>query len=138
MLTSDLVVVDNHAGLTLAGALGSKTYAQITGPSGQQIVRRIAATANTTQQTLTISHALSKTGFLQRCRTLVKHEYRVINSDLSLTGDVVPYSYCQFVMDRPINTGGIITDAILTNNAMALIDVLVTTGQFAKLLNQEA
>lgn len=138
MLSSALTVVDNHAGVTLGGALGSKVYDQITGPSGQSIVRRIAATANTTQQTITIGHQLLKTGFLQRCRTLVKHEYKVLNSDLSLTGDVVPYSYCQFTMDRPVNSGGIITDAILVNNAMALIDVLVTSGQFAKLINQEA
>jgi hypothetical protein len=138
MLTSDLTVVDSHASITLPGLLGSKVYAQITGPSGQSIVRRIAATANTTQQTLTISHALRGTGFEQRLRTLVKHEYRKIDSDLSLTGGVVPYSYCQFVQDRPIQTGGAITDAILTNNMAALVDVLVTSGQWAKLLNQEA
>ena len=138
MLTSDLTVVDNHAGLTLPGALGSKVYAQITGPIGQQIVRRIAATANTTQQTLSIGHTLSGTGFAQRLRSLVKHEYRVINADSSLTGGVVPYSTCYFVQDRPIQSGGNITDTILTNNLGALLDVLLTSGQWAKLLNQEA
>lgn len=138
MLTSDLTVVDNHASITLQGLLGSKVYAQISGFSGQQVVRQIAATANTTQQRMTISHAVVKTGFLARLRTLVKHEYKVLSADTSLTGGVVPYSYCQFTQDRPLQSGGAITDAILTNNAMALIDVLVTTGQFAKLLNQEA
>jgi hypothetical protein len=138
MLTSDLVVVDNHTPLTLPGLLGSKTYAQITGPIGQQIVRRIAATANTTQQTLTIGHTLSGVGFAQRCRTLVRHDYKVLSADISLTGGVVPSSAIYVVQDRPIQSGGAITDAILTNNMAALLDVLLTTGQFAKLLNQEA
>jgi hypothetical protein len=138
MLTADLTVVDSHAGITLPGLLGSKVYAQITGPIGQQIVRRIAATANTTQQTLTIGHTLSGSGFAQRVRTLVKHEYKAINADSSLTGGVVPYSSNYWVQDRPILSGGIITDAVLTNNMSALLDVLLTTGQFAKLLNQEA
>jgi hypothetical protein len=138
MLSSSLTVVDSHAGITLPGTLGSKVYDQITGPSGPAIVRRIAATSGTTQQTLTISHAASGVGFKQRLRTLVKHEYKVLNSDISLTGGVTPYSYCQFVQDRPINTGAIITDGILINNMAALVDVLVTSGQFVKLLNQEA
>jgi hypothetical protein len=138
MLTADLTVVDTHASLTLPGALGSKVYAQITGPIGQQIVRRIAATSNTTQQTLTIGHTLSGTGFGQRCRTLVRHDYRVLNSDISLTGGIVPYSANYWVQDRPIQSGGNVTDTILTNNMAALLDVLLTSGQFAKLLNQEA
>jgi len=138
MLTSDLTVVDNHASLTLPGLLGSKVYAQITGPIGQQIVRRIAATANTTQQTLTIGHTLAGSGFAQRLRSLIKHEYKAINADSSLTGGVVPYSTCYFVQDRPILSGGNITDAILTNNMSALLDVILTSGQWAKLLNQEA
>lgn len=138
MLSSDLTVVDSHAGLTLPGVLGSKVYAQITGPIGQTIVRRIAATANTTQQTLTIGHALAGTGYAQRIRTLVKHEYRVINTDPSVTGGIVPYTYNQWVQDRPVLSGGNITDAILTNNMAALMDVILTAGAFAKLLNQEA
>jgi hypothetical protein len=138
MLSSDLTVVDNHASITLPGLLGSKVYAQITGPSGQTVVRQIAATAATTQQKLTISHALQGAGFKARIRTLVKHEYRALNADLSLTGNVQPYSYCQFVQDRPVISGGVITDAVLTNNMAALVDVLLTSGQFAKLLNQEA
>lgn len=138
MLNSDLTVVDSHAALTLPGLLGSKVYAQITGPIGQQIVRRIAATANTTQQTLTIGHTLAGSNYSQRLRTLVKHEYKAINADSSLTGGVVPYSTCYFVQDRPILSGGVITDAILTNNMAALVDVLLTSGQWTKLLAQEA
>jgi len=138
MLSSDLTVVDNHATITLPGLLGSKVYAQISAPGGTSIVRRIAATSGTTQQTLTIGHLLSKTGFNARIRTLVKHEYKCINADTSLTGGVVPYSYNQWTQDRPVLSGGLITDAILTNNMSALMDVLLTSGQFAKLLNQEA
>jgi hypothetical protein len=138
MLSSDLTVVDSHSSVTLPGLLGSKVYAQITGPSGQTIVRRIAATAGTTQQTLTIGHTMLKTGFAQRLRTMVKHEYRILNSDIGLTGGIVPYSYNTWVQDRPVNSAGLITDAILTNNMAALVDVLVTSGNFAKLLNQEA
>jgi hypothetical protein len=138
MLTNDLTVVDSHAGLTLPGLLGSKVYAQITGPTGQQIVRRIAATAATTQQTLTIGHTISGTGFNARIRTLVRHDYKKLDADVSTTGGVMPVSACYFVQDRPIQSGGAITDAILTNNMAALVDVLLTSGQFAKLLNQEA
>jgi hypothetical protein len=138
MLSSDLTVVDNHATITLPGLLGSKVYAQISAPGGTSIVRRIAATSGSTQQTLTVSHALQKTGFLARIRTLVKHEYKKIDADTSLTGGVVPYSFCQWTQDRPVLSGGVITDAVLTNNMAALLDVLLTSGQFAKLLNQEA
>lgn len=138
MLTADLTVVDSHAGLTLPGLLGSKVYAQITGPIGTQIVRRIAATANTTRQTLSIGHTLKGTGFNARVRTLVRHDYEKLDADVSLTGGVMPSSSCYFVMDRPLQSGGAITDAILTNNMAALVDVLLTSGQFAKLLNQEA
>jgi hypothetical protein len=138
MLTADLTVVDNHAGLTLAGALGSKVYAQVNPQSANTTLRRIAATANTTPQEMSIGHQLTGgTGYRQRIRSALRFTYRKVDQDTTLTDGVIPGMSAQFVLDRPVLSAGAISDVVLINVTMALIDVLLTSGQFAKFLNQE-
>lgn len=138
MLNADLTVVDNHSSLTLPGLLGSKVYAQITGPIGQKIVRRVAATANTAPQTLTIGHEVSGSGGGETVSSLIRYDYSVRSADLSLTGGIIPKMSAQLVIRRHSQQGTYITDPIVTNGIAALLDVILTSGQLAKLLNQEA
>jgi hypothetical protein len=138
MLTADLPVVSNHASLTLPGSAASTVFAQITGPIGQKIVRRVAATANTTPQTLSVGHTVSGTGFAQRIRSLIRMDYQALNTDIADTGGVTPSAACYLVFDRPVQSGGAITDAIFTTMLGGLCDVVLTSGALTKLLNQEA
>jgi hypothetical protein len=137
MLSQNLTVVDNHASLTLPGALGSKVYNQIATNIINQVYRRIAATANTTPQELKIQHAVSGAGFKARIRSSIRHDYTDLTKDTTLTDGVVPSSSLYLVMDRPVQSAGAITDTIVTNQLGALLDVILTAGQFAQLLNQE-
>lgn len=137
MLSANLTVVDNHSSLTLPGALGSKVYNQVAGPSMNQIVRRIAATANTTPQTLIIGHQLSGKGFAARLRSTVRSNFQDLTKDLADVGQVIPSSSVYIVFDRPIQSDGAITDAIITNQFGAVADVLLTSGALAQFLNQE-
>lgn len=137
MLTADLSVTDNGTP-TNVGALGAKTYAMVANPSSGATKRRVAATANTTPQELSVSHTVSGTGFSQRCRTLVRHDYRDISADPENTGGEVPRISAYVVIDRPLNSGGVITDAIVQNSVGAVIGTLLGSGNMAKLLNQEA
>lgn len=138
MLTADLALVDNRASVTLPGSLGTLTFAQVTGPSGQKIVRRISATANTTPNTLTVSHALSGAGFKQRCRTMVRIDYERRDTDVAVTGGVVPALSFYCVLDRPIQNGGFITTAHIKTIIGQLADLLTQSGNIDKLINQEA
>jgi len=138
MLTADQTLVDNRASVTLPGSLGSLVFAQVTGPSGQKIVRRIAATANTTPNTLTVSHALSGTGFKQRCRSLIRMDFERRDTDVAVTGNVVPSLSAYIVMDRPIQSGGFITVAHIKTMIGQLTDLLTVSGNLDKIINQEA
>jgi hypothetical protein len=137
MLNADLTVVDNHASLTLPGALGSKVYAQIASAVNNETKRRIAATANSTPQTLRVSHTTSGVGFRARIRSLVRQEYSKIDQDTTLTDGVIPSCTAYLVIDRPVQSAGAITDTIVKNVIGALLDVILTSGQLDKLLNQE-
>lgn len=137
MLTANLTVVDSHAGLTLPGALGSKVYNQIAGQQPNQVLRRIAATANTTPQTLLIGHQLTGKGFAARIRSTVRVNYSDLTKDLSLVGGIIPSSSVYLVIDRPVQSDGAITDTIVTNQVGACCDVFLTSGALAQLLNQE-
>lgn len=137
MLTADLSVTSNAGSITLPGSAGATTFAQVTGPLGTEIVRRVAATANTTPQTLKTSHQTKGTGFKQRVRSVVRMDYSALNTDISDTGDVVPTASCYLVLDRPLQSGGAITDTILKTMLGGLLHVLLASGQLDKILNQE-
>jgi hypothetical protein len=137
MLTANLTVVDSHSGLTLPGTLGSKVYNQIAGTIANQVLRRIAATANTTPQTLLIGHQLSGKGFDARIRSTVRANYQDLTKDLDLTAKVIPSASAYLVIDRPVQSDGAITDAIVTNLIAAVADVILTSGALAQILNQE-
>jgi hypothetical protein len=136
MFSSDLAVVDNHAALTLPGVLGAKTYPQIAWPA-PATARRIAATSGTTPQVLIISHEVKGVGFRARIRSLISHRYSKLDQDPSLTDGVVPSMTWNLTCDRPLQSAGAITDAIILNNLGALLDVILTSGATAKFLNQE-
>jgi len=138
MLSSALTVHASRTAVVLPGTLGSQVFDQITGPSGQKIVRRVAGTANARPSTLTISHDISGTGFRQRCRTLVRADLQVLTTDIADTGGVVPAAFAYYVLDRPLSSGAAIATTDLGDLTGYVIDVLTVSGQFAKILNQEA
>lgn len=138
MLNAALTVTSNAGSITLPGSAGATVFDQITSSGGRTIVRRVAATANTTPQTLTIGHEEVGTGFKRRIRSLVKMNYADNTTDVEDTGGVVPQFQIQLVIDRPVQSGGAITDAIVTTALGGLLHVLLASGQLAKLLNQEA
>jgi hypothetical protein len=138
MLSAALTVVDNHASLTLPGALGSKVYDQVTPANSNQTKRRIAATASTTQQELIISHQFTGgSGFHQRIRSMIRADYRDLTKDTSLTDGVVPSCSSYHIFDRPVQSASAITDVIMTNTIAVVMDVILTSGALAKLLNLE-
>jgi len=137
MLSANLTVVDNHSSLTLPGALGSKVYNQVASQVANQLLRRIAATANTTPQELLIAHQVTGKGFAARIRSTVRSNYRDLTKDLADTGGIIPSSSVFTVFDRPVQSDGAITDAIVTNMFGAVCDVLLTSGALAQFLNQE-
>lgn len=137
MFSSDLAIVSNRASVTLPGASGSVTYSQVTGPSGQLILRRVPGTASTTPQTMTTSHQLTGKGFAQRLNHMVKFHYRALNTDLSLTGGVVPEAEVYVVIRRPVQSGGVISDSVIGTMVGSVCDFLSASGNLAKILNQE-
>lgn len=138
MLTADLTVTSNAGTITLPGDTGATVFAQITGPSGASIKRKVAATANTTPEILTIGHTESGSGFKRRLRSMIKLENTFNNTDVADTGGVTPSFGFHCVLDRPIQSGGVITDAIVTRQIARVLHVLLASGQLTKFLNQEA
>lgn len=138
MLTADLTVTSNASAITLPGDTGATTFAQITGPSGNQIKRKVAATAGTTPEVLTIAHEETGKGFAKRTRSVAKIEYTANNTDIADTGGIVPSFSVGFTLNRPVNSAGAITDAILKRQIGRLLHVLLAAGQLDKFLNQEA
>jgi hypothetical protein len=139
MLTANLNVTSNAGSITLPGNVGVTVFAQITGTGNStSILRRVSATAGTTPQTLTIGHTLAGTGFNQRLRSVVRMDYKALNTDIADTGGVTPTASFYSVLDRPIQSGGAITDAIIQNLIGGQIHVIVASGQLAQLMNQEA
>jgi len=137
MLTPDLVITDSGS-VTKPGAEGAKTYAQVASPLDGKTLRRIAANATTIPHEVTISHTLSGSAFKQRCRTLVRADLTRLDTDTSLTGGVTPSAAGYFVLDRPIQSNGYITSAHLDTLMSVVVDILLVSGQWAKLLNREA
>lgn len=137
MLSANLTVVDSHSSLTLPGTLGSKVYNQVASAIANQVLRRIAATANTTPQTLLIGHAVTGKGFAARIRSTVRSNYSDLTKDLADVGGIIPSSSAYMVIDRPVQSDGAITDAIVTNLIAAVCDVILTSGALAQILNQE-
>lgn len=137
MLSANLTVVDSHSSLTLPGVLGSKVYNQVASVIANQLVRRIAATANTTPQELLIAHQVTGKGFDARIRSTVRSNYKDLTKDTADTGGVTPSCSAYMVWDRPVQSDGAITDAIITNCIAAVCDVILTSGALAQLLNQE-
>jgi hypothetical protein len=137
MLTSDLTVTDNGSA-TKPGAAGAKTYALVASLVNDQTLRRIAATASTTPQELRVQHSMSGSGFKQRIRSVIRRDYRRLDTDLDNTGGVIPSAAAYMVIDRPVQSNGYIVAADLENMVGSVIDVLCVAGQLAKLLNLEA
>lgn len=136
MLTADLTIVDNHGSITLGGSRGSKVYALVSSDA-TGVKRREAATAVSTPFVLTTKSSTSGSGYNQRQRTLVRHDYSDLTTNLDLTGGVIPSSAVQLTIDLPVRSNGAITAAKVKDQVYALLDVLVTSGQLDKILNQE-
>lgn len=138
MLNSALTVVDNHASLTLPGSLGSMVYDLVVTKEPLVTLRRIAATTNTTPQILAVKHEMRGAGFNQRVYSEVKANYQDLTTDASETGGIIPQVTAKVTFEYPVKSGGAITSAIIKNTIGAALDVVLTSGQLDKLLNQEA
>jgi hypothetical protein len=138
MLTPDQTLVSNRTGYTLPGAAGSTVFSQITGTTGSTVDRRVAATANTTPEVMTISHEIRNVGFKQRIRSLLRFKRTYSNVDPSTTGNVVPSFSWGLTLDRPTSSGGAVTVQHLKDSLGQLIDAMLISGQLDKFLNQEA
>jgi hypothetical protein len=137
MLTADLTVTDSGTA-TKPGALGAKVFALVASLVNDKTLRRIAATATTVPNEMSVQHSLTGAGFKQRCRTVVKFEIRRLDTDTSLTGGVIPSATIYQVIDRPIQSNGYITTAHLQSLQGQLTDAILASGAFDKLLNMEA
>lgn len=137
MLTQDQTLTANRSAQTLPGSTASTVFAQITN-SGEKIVRRVSATANTTPETIEIGHQVVGQGFNKRIRTMIKYSRVYNNTDTADTGGVTPSFACHWVLDRPVQSGGAVTTAHLKDALGYLMDLLLQSGQLDKLLNQEA
>lgn len=140
MLTADLTVTSNGSA-TKPGGAGATVYALVSDPSTSpgQVLRRVAATSTTTPQELKVAHQITGKGqFGQMRRSLVRFDLKKINVDLSTVGGVIPRASVQLVIERPVYSGGQITDAEVNTLVGSLIDVVTASGQLAKLLNAEA
>jgi len=135
MLTSNLVVTTSGSA-TKPGATGALTFALTASPSDRSL-RRVVATALTTPQELTISHALSGTGFKNRVRSVVRYDFRRLDTDPALTGGIIPAFSFYGVLDRPVQSNGYITAAQMADGIGGVIDVFTVSGQLASLENLE-
>jgi hypothetical protein len=139
MLTADLSVNGSRATVTLPGASGALTFAQITGTGNSTTIkRRVSATAGTTPQTLSIGHEIKGKGFEQRIRSVVRLDFQALNTDIADTGGVTPSASAYMVIDRPVQSGGVISTSTIKDLVGQVCDVLTVTGQLDKFLNQEA
>jgi len=137
MLTQDQTLSANRAAQTLPGSTASTVFAQITNAS-DKVVRRVAATANTTPETIELGHQTVGQGFNKRTRTMGKYSRVYNNTDISLTGGVTPSFTLHWVLDRPVQSGGAVTTAHIKDALGYLMDMLLQSGQLDKILNQEA
>jgi hypothetical protein len=135
MLPNDLTVVDNQSSITLPGSLGSKVY-NLLNLEGGKAVRRVAATALTTPQTLMTSHQTVGKGVNSRLDTLVRHDFALNNADLAATGGIIPSLAVTLTIRRNL-VGGLITNTHVKDAVGALLSVLTAAGQLDKLLNAE-
>lgn len=136
MLTADLSVNGAATGVALPGTAGATTFALLSIADGKA-VRRVASSANTTPQVLTIAHSESGTGFKRTINTLIRNEFTKIDSDIADTGGVTPAASIQVTIRRPVQSGGAITTTVLKDLIGQLVAVLTASGNLDKLLNQE-
>lgn len=136
MLTADITLTDSGSA-TKPGAEGAKVYALVASLLDGNL-RRIAANATTVPHELRTKHALSGTGFKQRCRSLVRADLSRLDTDPTATGGVIPSASVQMVIDRPIQSGGFLTVAHIQTLVGAVVDCVLQSGNLDKLLNMEA
>lgn len=133
---SSLTLVSSGTG-TKPGATGSIVFDQIISPGPTSNVRRVASTAGTTPQLFTVQHAVSGTGFRQRCRSNWRYDFTRADTDPTVTGGIVPAFSIYGVLDRPLNSGGFITTAHIQDGVGWISDFILGAGNLAKFLNQE-
>jgi len=136
-LTADLTVTSNASSITLPGSSAATTFAAITSQVASTTKRRVAATAGTTPQTLSIGHTKAGVGFKQRTRSVMRMDYVANNTDIADTGNVTPSASVYMVLDRPVQSGGAISDTVLKTMIGGLLHVILASGQLDKLLNEE-
>lgn len=136
MLATTLTVVSNRASVTLPGATSTKDFPLIVGPAGNSTLRRIAATASATPETIRIAHAQSGAGFNRRFQTLIEAKIECINANLSNTDGVVPWASVQTKINRPVVSAEVITEAMVKTLIGQTMDVIIQN--MTALLNLEA
>lgn len=116
---------------TFGGQNVDKVYSLFSWGGDTSTIRRVSATANTTPETLTVSHRQTKAGVV----TTNQHMIRV---DISLTdpilGQVVVSAW--LVIRVPLGTT-IVTDQVIKDQVGRLLAFEQSAGALAKILNSE-
>jgi hypothetical protein len=136
MLNNDLTVTPSGAG-TKSGTLTAKVFALVASLVNNKTLRRISATALTTPQEVSVQHSLTGTGFKARVRTAIRYDYRDLTQDTTQTAGVVPSFAVYLVIDRPVQSAGKITEALIKDGVGALQDITMSGTQLTQLLNME-
>lgn len=138
MLNTTLTVNSSRASVTLPGSLGTKDFVLVQGFQANKTIRRIVATATTTPQEVSIQHTYSGKGtYGQRIRTVVRADYKRLDTDVNLTGGITPSASAYLVIDRPVQSNGYITVANIKDLVGQVCDVVTVTGQLDSVLNLE-
>lgn len=137
MLPADLTVVDNQGGVVLPGTQGTKTYPIVVSEKPGRTSRRRADTALTTPATIHTEQSVKGSGFNARAVSVIRSEWQKLDSDLGDTGGVVPSCAVTLTINRPVNSGGAVTTAVVKDTIAIVLDVVTRSGQLDKILNME-
>lgn len=134
----DLALISNRGSVTLPGGTGSKTYSRVATVANNETKRRYATTASTIPQETRVSHALTGgSGFKQRLRSMKRFDIKDLTADTSQSDGVVPSMSFYAVLDRPVQSNGKITDAMIKEAIGVVLDFFSISGNVDKFLNQE-
>lgn len=113
------------------GAAADKVYNLINAPTPTSTLRRVASTATTAPDRLTISHRLTKKGALQRDDHMIRIDEQFTDPILG-SGDFS----ARLVIEVPRGTS-VVTTQLVKNQVGRVIAAWMAAGQADKILNGE-
>lgn len=120
-----------NGSITLDGTNSAKVFDLVDFPSQGQSVRRVAATALTTPETLTISHR----DFVEKGQPMHQHLVRMDIAALSALGVKQPCAAWLVVKHPGDNVT--VTPAMIKDMVYRLFRLMTTTGYLDKIINGE-